>query len=92
MHPTKPSNTQIYSPFGSFVVEQHDESERHDAIRQRYQTDTSGWEKSVAITWTLLLTGLVVGSIYVRFWTSQVAATSSAEVSARIVVDDKVNE
>lgn len=88
MHPTKPSNTQVYSPFGSFVVEQHDEPERHDANRQRYQIDTFGWEKSVAITWTLLLAGLVAGSIYVRLWTSETAGTSSAEVSSRVVVDD----
>jgi hypothetical protein len=57
MDPTKPSNTQVYSPLGSFIVEQHDTTERRDAIKQHYESDTYGWEKGVAITWTLLLAG-----------------------------------
>ena len=63
---TPPSNTQVYSPLGSFIVEQHDTTERRDAIKQHYESDTYGWEKGVAITWTLLLAGLLVGSIYNR--------------------------
>ncbi len=35
---TKPSNTQVYSPFGSFVVEQHDEPGRCDAVTPHHET------------------------------------------------------
>ena len=81
MHPTKPSNTQVYSPLGSFVVEQHDTIERSDAIKQRYESDTYGWEKGVAITWTLLLACLLVGSIYNRLGKPEITATSPAEAA-----------
>jgi len=81
MDPTKPSNTQVYSPLGSFIVEQHDTTERRDAIKQHYESDTYGWEKGVAITWTLLLAGLLVGSIYNRLGRPDLAPTSPAEAA-----------
>lgn len=83
MYPTKPGNTQVYSPFGSFVVEQHDETRRHDIIRQRYEHATFGWEKGIAIAWTLLITGFLVGSIYNRLGRPELAATSAAEASIK---------
>ena len=87
MHPTKPSNTQVYSPLGSFVVEQHDTTERSDAIKQRYESDTYGWEKGVAITWTLLLACLLVGSIYNRLGRPDIAPTSPAGGSDKWHID-----
>ena len=81
MYPTKPSNTQVYSPLGSFVVEQHGRTERCDAIKQRYESDTYGWEKGIAVTWTLLLAGLLVGSIYNRLGRPEIGPTSPAEAA-----------
>ena len=77
MYPTTPGSTQVYSPLGSFVVEQHDRATRHDVIKQRYQNDTYRSEKAVAITWTLLLVGVLAGSIYIRLGSPQLSPTSA---------------
>jgi hypothetical protein len=81
MHPTKPSNTQVYSPLGSFVVEQHDETERHHTVKRRYEDDAFGCEKGVAIAWTLLIAGLLIGSIYNRLGKPEITATSPAQAA-----------
>ena len=91
MYPTKQGNTQVYSPLGSFVVEQHDEAGRYDALKQRCESDTFGWEKGVAITWTLLIAGLLVGSIYNRLGRPEIAATSPAEAAVKGTVDGASN-
>ena len=80
--PTKPGNTQVYSPLGSFVVEQHDKAARDNAIKQRYEHNTYRSEKAVAITWTLLLAGVLVGSIYTRLGSPELSPASSATAAA----------
>ena len=96
---TKPSNTQVYSPFGSFVVEQHDEpgrcdavtphhettrrydTGRYDTIKRHYVDDDCRSEKGIAIIWTLLIAGFLVGAVYSRLGKPDLVATSQAEAS-----------
>ena len=87
MHPTKPSNTQVYSPLGSFVVEQQDETTRSDAIKRQYQGETYRSQTAIAVTWLLLFVMLVGGSIYNRLGRPDVAATSAAEAATKATAD-----
>jgi hypothetical protein len=82
MYPTTPGNTQVYSPLGSFVVEKHDRAARHGVIKQRYAHNTYRSEKAVAIAWTLLIVGVLAGSIYARLGSPQLSPTSSATAAA----------
>ena len=66
MHPTKQSNTQVYSPLGSFVVEQHNPTARHEVIKQRYAREMYGQEKGIALVWLFLFIVLVGSSLYHR--------------------------
>ena len=84
MRPTKPGNTQVYSPFGSFVVEQHGETRhdsRSDSIKKRYEGHAFGSERGIAIIWTVVIAAFLVGSIYNRLGRPDIAATTSAKAS-----------
>ena len=86
MHPTKPGNTQVYSPLGSFVVEEHDDTNRTQAIKQHYQGETYQSQTAIAVTWLLLFVMLVGGSIYNRLGRPDVGATSAAEAAVKETV------
>jgi len=84
MYPTKQSNTQVYSPLGSLVVEQHDSTARCDAINRRYGSDMYGREKGIALAWLLLFVVLVGNSVYNRLGRPEIAATSQADAAVII--------
>ena len=78
MYPTKPGDTQVYSPLGSFVVEQHD-------VTRRYERDESnkfGRHKGIALIWTLLIASFVAGSLHNRPIASPTVATVFSTASS----------
>ena len=81
MYPTKPSNTQVYSPLGSFVVEQRDKTDKYDQLKRRYEGDAYRWEKGIALSWLLLFVFLIGGSIYNRFGKPEIVAASPAVIA-----------
>ena len=86
MQPTKPGSTQVYSPFGSFVVEQHGETRhdsRVDSIKKRYEGSAFGSERGIAIVWTVAIALFLVGSIYNRLGRPDISATSTANASVK---------
>jgi hypothetical protein len=77
----KQGNTQVYSPLGSFVVEQHNAEDRKDAMKERYDCNTYGHEKGIAFAWLLMFVVLIGGSIYNRLGKPDISATSQAEAA-----------
>jgi hypothetical protein len=57
-----------------------------DERKRQYQGDAFGWEKGVALSWSVLLAILVVGAIYNRLGKPAIDATSpaAAAVTARV--------
>ena len=74
-------NTQVYSPFGSYVVEHHDRAGREEILKQRYDCNTYGREKGIALTWLVLFLVLIGSSIYIQLGRPELSAMSQADAA-----------
>ena len=81
MRSIRPSNTQVYSPLGSYVVEQHGRAGREETLKQRYDRNTYGREKGIALAWLLLFLVLIGSSIHTQLGRPEISAMSQADAA-----------